>query len=204
MLKYSLYLFEFTPFETAFCLIHCIYYFRTGKTGTRTMSLSRKIRNYCFISETNAWDHHEPWNISTWPLAGLYLNEKEVLDEGSTARGFEGIESCSALLLLCIGREKEVVLGLPGVRRELWSSLRNRQSLKEVTFQLSLGIFLFPTSYFSSGYFKIHLFFCLFKTVRNLIQWKMLVGPGNHFFPSFKEDKYFSAEAEVKLSIMLI
>lgn len=93
-LKYSLHLFEFAPFQTFLSLIH---YLRTGKTGTcANHTIKQENKELHFMSDTNARDHSEPSNTSTWPLAGLYLKKKGSLSRSSGARSLGELGACSA------------------------------------------------------------------------------------------------------------
>lgn len=179
-LKYNLYL-NLHLFKHAPASFTALTISDLAKLGlVQTTLLSRTTRNYCFISETNARDHHEPWNIFTWPLAGLYLNEKEGLKEGSMAAGFRGVEVCFAAAWLmphlCF-----VEMG----RKRLWWGCQwwegsfdllfwgTDQSLEEVILQLSSGnlyfYFLSSTSVQATlKYIYSFVSFCLFKTLKNL------------------------------------
>lgn len=47
-LKYSPFLLEFAPSQTFYCLIHCIYYFRTGNTRDDVDNVTKQENKVLF------------------------------------------------------------------------------------------------------------------------------------------------------------
>lgn len=170
-------LFEFASFQTCPCLIHGTYYLRPGKTGTCANNIIKQDNKELLFYQWNKCKRPS-WTIFTWPLAGLYLNEKEGLKEGSMAAGFRGVEVCFAAAWLmphlCF-----VEMG----RKRLWWGCQwwegsfdllfwgTDQSLEEVSLQLSSGNLYFLSSTSVQATLKYtyrSVSFCLFKTLKNL------------------------------------
>lgn len=128
-LKYSPFLFEFAPSQTFYCLIHCIYYFRTGNTRDDVDNVTKQENKVLFcqckqMPETIL--SCETFSGGHWQDRS-YTRKRTLKGQhgwGISSRGL--CYSClvNASPVICVDGEKVVMEDWSGERKGTYSSGR--------------------------------------------------------------------------------